>query len=111
MANDFELLVSKEKFDNRVSTLENYLTTLKNYAARYADLKDSTRRIFGDDEEKVAQAKQAVEGQLVRVNNAISATEQAIKVLGDTSSKFDETSANVGQALQDAIAIAADLFI
>ena len=111
MANEFELLVSKEKFDNRVETLSNYVTLLKGYAARYEDLKNSTNKIFGDDEEKVAEARNAVEGQLKRVHNAINATEEAIKTLNATSSKFDETSANVGQALKDAVAIAADMFM
>ena len=111
MANEFELLVSKEKFDNRVETLSNYVTLLKGYAARYEDLKNSTHRVFGEDTEKVADAKAAVEAQLKRVYNAISATEEAIKTLNATSSKFDETSANVAQGLKDAVAIAADLFI
>lgn len=111
MANDFELLVSREKFDNRVSTLQNYLTQLKGYASRYEDLKNSTHRVFGGDSEKVNEARNVVQSQLNKVNNAITATEEAIKVLSETSSKFDETSANVGQALQDAVAIAADLFI
>ena len=111
MANDFELLVSKDKFDNRVETLSNYVTLLKSYAARYEDLKNSTHRVFAEDAEKVADAKQAVEEQLKRVYNAISATEEAIKTLNATSSRFDETSKNVGQGLKDAVAIAADLFL
>ena len=110
MANDFELLVSKEKFDNRIETLNGYLQTLRSYAQRYEDLKNSTNRVFGEDEENVRAAKDLVDENLKRVHNAITATEEAIKTLEATSSKFEETTQNVGQALQDAIGMAASLF-
>lgn len=110
MANDFELLVSKEKFDNRVETLQNNLTLLQGYAARYEDLKNEAHRVFGDDDENLNKAKRLVEENLKRVRNAIAATEEAIRTLNATSEKFEETTENVGQALEDAIGIAATLF-
>ncbi len=109
MANDFELLVSKEKFDNRVETLQNNLTLLQGYASRYEDLKEQTSEVFQGDDENIAKAKRLVEENLKRVYNAIAATEEAIKSLNATSAKFEETTANVGQAFEDAIAIAANL--
>ena len=109
MANDFELLVSKEKFDNRVETLQNNLTLLQGYASRYEDLKEQTGEVFQGDDENIAKAKRLVEENLKRVYNAIAATEEAIKSLNATSAKFEETTANVGQAFEDAIAIAANL--
>lgn len=109
MANDFELLVSKEKFDNRVETLQNNLTLLQGYAARYEDLKEQTSEVFQGDDENINKAKRLVEENLKRVYNAITATEEAIKSLNTTSEKFEQTAANVGQAFEDAIAVAANL--
>lgn len=110
MANDFELLVSKEKFDNRVETLQNNLTLLQNYADRYSDLKAEANRVFGEDEENLEKAKRLVEENLKRVYNAINATEEAIRTLNATSAKFEETTQNVGNALEDAIGLAENLF-
>lgn len=110
MSNDFELLVSKEKFDNRVETLQNNLTLMQGYANRYEDLKNEASKIFGDDEENVAKAQRLVDANLKRVYNAIAATEEAIRSLNATSEKFEQTTANVGQALDDAFAIATNLF-
>ena len=109
MANEFELLVSKEKFDNRVETLQNNLTLMQGYAARYEELKNRASEVFEGDDENITKAQRLVEENLKRVYNAIAATEEAIRSLNATSEKFEQTAANVGQAFEDAIAVAANL--
>ncbi|MBQ7871593.1 MAG: hypothetical protein IJ357_05580 [Oscillospiraceae bacterium] len=110
MANEVELLVSKEKFDNRVSTLEGCLRVLQGLATEYGELKDSASDIFDEDQEKVTTTQKLVEEYIIRVNSSIEATQKAIQTLNDTSTKFEDTSTHVTQALEDAINLAKNLF-
>lgn len=102
MAGSLELLVSTEKYENRISMLETFLSSLESLAAEYETLQGQVSSFAGGSDQ-VAKLQQNVQINVTRVNKAIEATRASIQTLQNTVTTMSNVGQNINTIIEGSI--------
>lgn len=100
-----ELKISSQKYLGRLSVLESQMTMLRQLETEYQDLKGQVNSFAGESDQ-IAALQTNVDTNIQRVNNAIDATEAAIRTLQANVQSMESASSNISSMIQDSINIA-----
>ena len=110
MAQDMEIRVDTNKYEARISMLEQYVHQNEGFMAGYENLKNTVSDFLGEDEH-IEAARSAADVGIKRCRKAIEATHANIASLRDVVENMSEVGANIKTVLEAAVeAASAGLF-
>lgn len=110
-AQELEIFVQKEKYQNQINLLETKITQLQAKADEMEQLKREASTVFGDSDDNLAKAQENVEGRIRLINQAINASRASVETLQKMLQSTEDISVNVNKLLEEAMEAAAKLFI
>ena len=107
-AQDLELRIDTNDYSQRIGTIEGYIQKLQTIYDQYSAKKSEIDSIRKDDEAE--EYKNTVENNMQKVQTAIDAAREQIETLQKTIAAKESTKANVQNIVNDAAAIAKNVF-
>lgn len=107
-AEDLVLKVDVTAYNTTLTTLEGYVTQLKNLAGQYESKRSEIATIWTED--NAEQYTQAIDENIRKVNTAIQAVQEQIAQIKNLLEKKEYTSGVISSAVTAAIQVAKELF-
>ncbi len=101
-AGNFELYVSRQKFEQELSQLDAKLGTLRGLLEEYTAKKEQARQVWGEEDENLAKAQHMCDVAIQAVNKKIQETQDSKNALQSILDSATEASGNIGTFLDEA---------
>lgn len=102
MAQELELKVDSNKYEQRISMLESHIAKLEDLMSGYTALKNRVGDFMGDDD-NIEEARKAADIGIKRCNKAIEAVKANIESLQTVLNNINNIGGNVKTILQAAV--------
>ena len=103
-AGNFELYVSKEKFQGELDALEGNLGRLNALLEQYQAKKEQARQVWGEEDENLAKAQRMCDTAIRAVSKKIEETKVSKEALQGILSSAQSVQADIGSMLDEATA-------
>ncbi len=101
-AGNFELYVSKEKFEQELSQLDAKLTSLNGLLGEYEAKKAQASSVWGEEDENLNKAKQLCDSAIKAVSKKIEETKRSKEALQNILSESQTIQGEIGSKLEAA---------
>ena len=102
---EFELYVSKEKFEQELSQLEAKLNSLNGLLGEYQAKREQARQVWGEEDENLAKAQHMCDTAIRAVEKKIDETKESKNALETILSESQSIQGSMGARLDEATSV------